>query len=232
MSWPVEFGGQAKEGIFEYLVNEELASVGAPLIGKGVGCVGKTLIRHGSAKQKAEFLPQILNAEIEFCLGYSEPGAGSDLASLKLKAEKSDPGGVLGRLAKWLGGAALLTILGIGIWKYIDHSTEEKGRTTVATTVVENTNSTEVPSTPLNGTTERSEQELHGSNTTSIQQEVDRTAAISTGSQGPSGETPWKTEKPEVLANVASNNERTNKARQHNHRGRGEKRNMLRYCCA
>lgn len=92
MSWPVEYGGQAKEGIFEYLVNEELASVGAPLIGKGVGCVGKTLIRHGSAKQKAEFLPQILNAEIEFCLGYSEPGAGSDLASLKLKAEKIDGG--------------------------------------------------------------------------------------------------------------------------------------------
>lgn len=92
MSWPVEFGGQAKEGIFEYLVNEELASVGAPLIGKGVGCVGKTLIRHGSEKQKREFLPQILNADIEFCLGYSEPGAGSDLASLKLKAEKIDGG--------------------------------------------------------------------------------------------------------------------------------------------
>ncbi len=92
MSWPVEFGGQAKEGIFEYLVNEELASVGAPLIGKGVGCVGKTLIRHGSEKQKREFLPQILQADIEFCLGYSEPGAGSDLASLKLKAEKIDGG--------------------------------------------------------------------------------------------------------------------------------------------
>ncbi|MEZ5493165.1 MAG: acyl-CoA dehydrogenase family protein [Pseudomonadales bacterium] len=92
MSWPVEYGGQAKEGIFEYLVNEELASVGAPLIGKGVGCVGKTLIRHGSEKQKQEFLPQILNADIEFCLGYSEPGAGSDLASLKLKAEKTDGG--------------------------------------------------------------------------------------------------------------------------------------------
>ena len=92
MSWPVEYGGQAKEGIFEYLVNEELASVGAPLIGKGVGCVGKTLIRHGSEKQKQEFLPQILNADIEFCLGYSEPGAGSDLASLKLKAEKVDGG--------------------------------------------------------------------------------------------------------------------------------------------
>ena len=92
MSWPVEYGGQAKAGIYEYLVNEELASVGAPLIGKGVGCVGKTLIRHGSEQQKQTFLPQILNADIEFCLGYSEPGAGSDLASLKLKATKVDGG--------------------------------------------------------------------------------------------------------------------------------------------
>jgi len=92
MSWPKEFGGQEKEGIYEYLVNEELASVGAPLIGKGVGCVGKTLIRHGTEKHKAEFLPQILNADIEFCLGYSEPGAGSDLASLKLKATECEGG--------------------------------------------------------------------------------------------------------------------------------------------
>jgi alkylation response protein AidB-like acyl-CoA dehydrogenase len=92
MSWPGEYGGQDKEGIYEYLVNEELASVGAPLIGKGVGCVGKTLIRHGTEKHKQEFLPQILNADIEFCLGYSEPGAGSDLASLKLKADACEGG--------------------------------------------------------------------------------------------------------------------------------------------
>lgn len=92
MSWPKEFGGQEKAGIYEYLVNEELASVGAPLIGKGVGCVGKTLIRHGTEKQKAEFLPQILHADIEFCLGYSEPGAGSDLASLKLKTTECEGG--------------------------------------------------------------------------------------------------------------------------------------------
>lgn len=92
MSWPAQFGGQEKEGIFDYLVNEELASVGAPLIGKGVGCIGKTVIKHGNDKLKQEFLPQILNADIEFCLGYSEPGAGSDLASLKLKAEKCEGG--------------------------------------------------------------------------------------------------------------------------------------------
>lgn len=92
MSWPVEYGGQGKPGIYEYLLNEELSRVGAPLIGKGVGCVGQTLIRHGSEKLKREFLPKILNAEIEFALGYSEPGAGSDLAALKLKAERDGAG--------------------------------------------------------------------------------------------------------------------------------------------
>jgi len=92
MSWPKEYGGSEKSGIYEYLLNEELARVGAPLIGKGIGIVGKTLIRHGSDKLKTEFLPQIQNAEIEFALGYSEPGAGSDLASLKLKAERSGDG--------------------------------------------------------------------------------------------------------------------------------------------
>jgi hypothetical protein len=92
MTWPKQNGGQEKPGIYEYLLNEELSRVGAPLIGKGVGCVGRTLIRHGSKKLKLEFLPKILNADIEFALGYSEPGAGSDLASLKLKAERSGEG--------------------------------------------------------------------------------------------------------------------------------------------
>lgn len=92
MSWPEQYGGQGKPGIYEYLLNEELSRVGAPLIGKGVGCVGQTLIRHGSEKLKQEFLPKILRAEVEFALGYSEPGAGSDLASLKLKAERDGDG--------------------------------------------------------------------------------------------------------------------------------------------
>tara|TARA_R110002072_G_scaffold88146_2_gene198526 strand:- start:436 stop:1623 length:1188 start_codon:yes stop_codon:yes gene_type:complete len=88
MSWDEQYGGQARDGIYDYLLNEELASVGAPLIGKGVGCIGKTLINHGSERLKKEFLPQILRGETEFALGYSEPGAGSDLASLQLKAER------------------------------------------------------------------------------------------------------------------------------------------------
>ena len=95
MTWPKEYGGQEKPGIYEYLLNEELSRVGAPLIGKGVGCVGQTLIRNGSDKLKEEFLPKILSADIEFALGYSEPGAGSDLASLKLKAQRSGDGWML-----------------------------------------------------------------------------------------------------------------------------------------
>ena len=61
---------------------------GGPQIGKGVGIVGKTIIRHGTEKLKAEFLPKILRNEVEFAVGYSEPNAGSDAASMQLKATK------------------------------------------------------------------------------------------------------------------------------------------------
>ena len=87
MSWPKEYGGQEKQGVYEYLLNEALARRGAPQIGKGAGIVGKTLIRHGSDKLKREFLPQIVRGEIEFAVGYSEPQAGSDAANMQLKAE-------------------------------------------------------------------------------------------------------------------------------------------------
>ncbi len=92
MSWPTEYGGGERPGIYEYLLNEELAAAGAPLIGKGVGIVGKTIIRHGNDRLKEEFLPKILNAEIEFAIGYTEPDAGSDLASLKTRATKDGDG--------------------------------------------------------------------------------------------------------------------------------------------
>jgi alkylation response protein AidB-like acyl-CoA dehydrogenase len=92
LSWDKEYGGQELPGIYDYLVNEELAAVGSPLIGKGVGIIGQCLIHHGSEKLKREFIPQILAGDIEFALGYSEPGAGSDLASLKLRAERDGNG--------------------------------------------------------------------------------------------------------------------------------------------
>jgi alkylation response protein AidB-like acyl-CoA dehydrogenase len=92
MSWPVQYGGREIEGVYEFILNEALARHAAPQIGKGVGIIGKTLIRHGSEKLKREFLPKILAAEIEFAVGYSEPQAGSDAANMQLKAEPV-PGG-------------------------------------------------------------------------------------------------------------------------------------------
>ncbi len=92
MSWPKEYGGQEIEGVYEFILNEALARHAAPQIGKGVGIIGKTLIRHGSEKLKQEFLPQIINADIEFAVGYSEPQAGSDAANMQLRADKVDGG--------------------------------------------------------------------------------------------------------------------------------------------
>ena len=93
MTWPKEYGGQEGEGVYEYLLNEQLAYRGGPQIGKGVGIIGKTLIRHASEQLKNEFLPKILNAEIEFAVGYSEPEAGSDAANMQLKATRDDERG-------------------------------------------------------------------------------------------------------------------------------------------
>ncbi len=105
MTWPVEYGGQQREGIYEYVLNEALARRGCPQIGKGVGIIGKTLIRHGSEKLKQEFLPQIVRGEIEFAVGYSEPNAGSDAANMQLKAEKVEGGWVLNGQKTWTTSA-------------------------------------------------------------------------------------------------------------------------------
>jgi alkylation response protein AidB-like acyl-CoA dehydrogenase len=98
ITWPKEYGGQDGEGVYEFLLNESLAGRGGPQIGKGIGIVGKTIIRVGSEILKHEFLPKILDAEVEFAVGYSEPEAGSDAASMKLKAVPADRDGRKGWL--------------------------------------------------------------------------------------------------------------------------------------
>ena len=105
MTWPKEYGGTEGEGVYEYLLNEQLAGRGGPQIGKGVGIIGKTLIHHGSDKLKAEFLPKILRNEVEFAVGYSEPDAGSDAASMKLKATKDGDGWRLNGQKVWTTSA-------------------------------------------------------------------------------------------------------------------------------
>jgi alkylation response protein AidB-like acyl-CoA dehydrogenase len=98
MTWPKEHGGSEGEGVYEYLLNEALAGRGGPQIGKGVGIIGKTLIAQGSDFLKETFLPMILENDVEFAVGYSEPNAGSDAASMKLKAVRHEQDGQTGWL--------------------------------------------------------------------------------------------------------------------------------------
>jgi len=93
MSWPKQYGGQAQPGIYDFMLTEALSRVGAPQPGKGVGIVGKTLIRHGNEKLKQFFLPKIIRGEVEFAIGYSEPGAGSDAANIQLRTTRDDTRG-------------------------------------------------------------------------------------------------------------------------------------------
>jgi len=105
ITWPKEVGGSEGEGVYEYLLNEALAARGGPQIGKGVGIIGKTIISHGSERMKQEFLPKILRNEVEFAVGYSEPNAGSDAASMQLKATKDGDGWRLNGQKTWTTSA-------------------------------------------------------------------------------------------------------------------------------
>jgi len=105
ITWPKEWGGQDSDGVYEYLLNERLAGRGGPQIGKGVGIIGKTILAHGSEKLKKEFLPKILRNEVEFAVGYSEPDAGSDAASMKLKATRDGEGWRLNGQKTWTTSA-------------------------------------------------------------------------------------------------------------------------------
>lgn len=105
ITWPREWGGQEGEGVYEYILNEALAGRGGPQIGKGVGIIGKTILAVGSEKMKKEFLPKILANEVEFAVGYSEPDAGSDAASMKLKATRDGDGWRLNGQKVWTTSA-------------------------------------------------------------------------------------------------------------------------------
>ncbi len=88
-SWPAEYGGRGLGLLQQVVLNEEFARVGAPLRGDFFGdtLVGPTLLQWGTEEQKQQFIPGILRGDIAWCQGFSEPDAGSDLASLKTRAE-------------------------------------------------------------------------------------------------------------------------------------------------
>jgi len=86
VGWPKEWGGQGRTPIEQFIFSDEVQRAGFPLPFLTLNTVGPTLARFGTDAQRREFLPKILRGEIHFAIGYSEPAAGTDLASLKTRA--------------------------------------------------------------------------------------------------------------------------------------------------
>jgi alkylation response protein AidB-like acyl-CoA dehydrogenase len=86
IGWPKEFGGQARSSIDQYIFFDEVQRAGFPIPFLTLCTVGPTLMKYGTEEQKARFLPPILQGKLHFAIGYTEPSAGTDLASLRTRA--------------------------------------------------------------------------------------------------------------------------------------------------
>jgi alkylation response protein AidB-like acyl-CoA dehydrogenase len=92
VGWPEEYGGRGATAMEQFIFFDEAAQAGVPLPLMALNTVGPTIMRYGTDEQKAYFLPRILSGEIDFAIGYSEPDAGTDLASLRTRAVRDDGG--------------------------------------------------------------------------------------------------------------------------------------------
>lgn len=105
-AWPAEYGGAGLSPVEQFILNEEFAEARAlQLGGLGVMMLGPTLIAHGTEEQKQDHIPRILSGEVDWCQGYSEPGSGSDLASLQTRAVRDGDDFVLNGQKIWTSGA-------------------------------------------------------------------------------------------------------------------------------
>ena len=86
IGWPKEFGGQGRSAIEQFIFFDESMRAGAPVPMLTINTVGPTIMQFGTPEQKEFFLPKILAGDIHFCIGYTEPESGTDLASLQTRA--------------------------------------------------------------------------------------------------------------------------------------------------
>lgn len=106
-AWPTEYGGGGLDGAEHRVLLEEMREVGArtPLMGMGLSMIGPTLLEFGNEEQKQRHLSRIVRGEVGWCQGYSEPGAGSDLASLRTRAEDKGDHFLINGQKIWTSGA-------------------------------------------------------------------------------------------------------------------------------
>ncbi len=105
-TWPKAYGGGGLSGPEARVLAQEMAKIGAvnPIGGMGVGMFGPTLLEYGTEEQKQKYIPDIVTGKIRWCQGFSEPGAGSDLASLQTKAEDKGDHWIVNGSKIWTSG--------------------------------------------------------------------------------------------------------------------------------
>ena len=104
-AWPKKYGGADMSVLEQFVLSSELHQVGAPTSRQMLNLVGPTIMRHGTEDQKAEHLPPMLRGEGAWCQGFSEPGSGSDLASLQTRAVRDGDDYVVNGQKIWTSGA-------------------------------------------------------------------------------------------------------------------------------
>jgi alkylation response protein AidB-like acyl-CoA dehydrogenase len=101
LSWPTEYGGRGGTMLDQLIFTDQAAIAGVPVPFLTINTVGPTIMRFGTAEQKAHYLPRIAGGEIHFSIGYSEPEAGTDLASLRTRAVRDGDSYVISGQKMW-----------------------------------------------------------------------------------------------------------------------------------
>lgn len=101
IGWPTEYGGQGRDQFDQFIFYDESMRSGAPVPMLTINTVGPTIMQFGTDEQKARFLPGILAGDLHFCIGYSEPEAGTDLASLRTAAVRDGDEWVVNGTKMW-----------------------------------------------------------------------------------------------------------------------------------